>query len=142
MSHRFGSMPFAAEMNPFQSEVGGDQGLTVRWKTEYGAIVADTFHYAIPCARLTANAGYQRFFEKRQSEANIDDKTIPPKRADRQRFSSEQPALRRVHLPITSRAGPAVAASMAEIGQNGSNFRRSPTVTVLKDYSRLPVLGN
>ena len=98
-------MPFPAEMDPFQSEVGGDQGLVAKWQAKYRAIVPDALPDEIPRVGLPANAGNQRFFEKRQSEANIDDKPIPPKRADRRRFSSEQPGSRPLHLPIASRAG-------------------------------------
>jgi hypothetical protein len=91
MSHRLGSMPLAAEMNPFQAKVGGDQGFMTGRKPEYGRIVADTSPDAISGARLLANPGDQGFFAKRQSEANIDDKTIPPKPAMLGGFSSEQP---------------------------------------------------
>ena len=79
MSHRFGRMPFAAEMNPLQGEVGSEQGLMTGRKPEYGAIVANSREDAMARARLPANPGDQSFFKKRQSEANIDDKTIPPK---------------------------------------------------------------
>ena len=81
MSHRFGSMPLTPEMDPFQREVSSDQDLMTRRKPEYGRIVADTGHDAISRTRLTAKPGDQGFFQKRQSEANIDEKTIPPKPA-------------------------------------------------------------
>src|SRR6476646_3630774 len=61
-------MPLAAEMDSFQGEVGGDQGLVARWNAQYGAIVADTFLDLIPGLSLPANAGNQRFFENRQGK--------------------------------------------------------------------------
>ena len=93
MSHRFGSMPLAAEMDSFEAEVSGHQDLMTWRKPEYGAIVAYAGQDAISCARLLANPADQGFFKKRQSEANIDDKTIPPKPATLVIFSSEQPRL-------------------------------------------------
>ena len=91
MSDRFGNMPLATEMNTFQGEVGGDQGLVAWWKPEYGAIVSDTRQNATSSSRLPANPGDQCFFEKRQSEATIDDKTIPPKATTLARFPQSNP---------------------------------------------------
>ena len=86
-------MPIAAEMNSFQSKVSGDQSFMARRKLEYSTIVAHAGQDVVPSARLPANPGDQSFFKKRQSDANIDDKTIPPKPATLIIFSSEQPRL-------------------------------------------------
>ena len=86
-------MPIAAEVNPFQSKVSGDQRFTARRNLEYGAIIADAGNDAITGGRLPANPGDQSLFKKRQSDANIDDKTIPPKPTTLVIFSSEQPRL-------------------------------------------------
>jgi hypothetical protein len=114
-------MQFASEMDPFQAEVSRDQSLMTRRKPEYGAIVSNTRQDAIPCARLTANAGDQGFFQKRQSEANIDDKTIPPKPTYARRLQSNPASNQFVYpspharLHVRSHMT-AVAASMARIG--------------------------
>ena len=92
MSHRLGRLPFAAKMDPFQAEVSGDQRLMTRRKPKDGAVVANTHQDTISCARLPANAGDQGFFQKRQSEANIDDKTIPPKPTTVGGFPQSNPA--------------------------------------------------
>jgi len=103
----------------------------------------------ISCARLPANPGDQSFFKKRQSDANIDDKTIPPKPATLVIFSSEQPRLAANSSTHNLSAAyhsdfhlPALAASTARVALIRRSFRQSPAVTVLKDKLRLPVLGN
>jgi hypothetical protein len=112
-------------MDSFEAEVGGDQHLMAKRKPEYGAIVANTLQHAISCARLLANAGDQSFFEKRQSEANIDDKTIPPKPATLGGFPQSNPARIRFIYPSpqaahhSDRHMPPVAVSMARVGRIG-----------------------
>ena len=41
MADRIGRMPFAAEVDSFEGEVGGDEGLRAAGKIEYGAVVSD-----------------------------------------------------------------------------------------------------
>jgi hypothetical protein len=41
MSHSFGGMPLAPEMNPFQGEIGGNQHLVTSGDLQNGAIVSD-----------------------------------------------------------------------------------------------------
>ena len=106
MSHRFGSVPLAAEVDPFEAEVSGDQGLVTRRKPEYGRIVSNTLQHAISGARLPANPGDQGFFKKRQSEANIDDKTIPPKPATLGRFPQSNAASSQFIYPSPQRGTP------------------------------------
>ena len=41
VSDGFGGMPFAAEVNAFQTEVGGDNGFVSARDADHGAIVSD-----------------------------------------------------------------------------------------------------
>ena len=137
-------MPIAAEMNPFQSKVSGDQGLVTGRKPKYSAIVSDTRQHAISCARLPANPGDQSFFKKRQSEANIDDKTIPPKPDWLSVFLGGTLTSSRFIYPCRT-PSPAYTPQLRHprLGlADRRSFRRSPAVTVPRDYARLPVLGN
>jgi hypothetical protein len=120
-------MPVTAEMNLFQSKVSGDQGFMARWKLEYSTIVADAGQDVISCARLPANPCDQSFFKERQSDANIDDKTIPPKPATLVIFSSEQPPQPAGSSTYSLSAAhplgflmPAAAASTARVGLIGA----------------------
>ncbi len=64
MANALRRMPFAAEVNTLQAEVGCDQHLVTGRNAEHGTVVADARDYPWPAgaANAAANAGDQACF--------------------------------------------------------------------------------
>jgi hypothetical protein len=64
-------MPFTAEMNPFQAEIGGNQGLVTGGDLQDGAIIPDAGCYASSSWGLLTDARDQEFFSQRHGRSII-----------------------------------------------------------------------
>ena len=59
---RVGRMPLAAEVHPFQAEVGGDQRFLPARERQDGAVVADALTGSYAATGNAANAANKQFF--------------------------------------------------------------------------------
>ncbi len=71
MAHGLGWMPLAAEVHPFEAEIGSDQRFVTGGNFEDGAVVSDASGYASPPGSSTPDARDQRSFRERQDSPTI-----------------------------------------------------------------------
>ena len=70
MTYDFGGMPFTPEMNSFEAEIGGNQGLVPRGDLQDGAIVPDAGGDPSSSGCSIPDARDQEFFGQRQGGIN------------------------------------------------------------------------
>jgi hypothetical protein len=64
-------MPFAAEVDSFQTEIGGDQRFVPAGKPDDSTIITNAVEYASSGAHAPADAVNQELFREWQDEINI-----------------------------------------------------------------------
>jgi hypothetical protein len=67
VANDLGWVPLAPEMNPFQAEIGGNQGLVTWGNLQDRAIVTDASYNPSPSGSPIPNARDQQFFGVRQN---------------------------------------------------------------------------
>jgi len=70
MTYDFGGMPFTPEMNSFEAEIGGNQGLVPRGDLQDGAIISDAGGDPSSSGCSIPDARDQEFFGQRQGGTN------------------------------------------------------------------------
>jgi hypothetical protein len=71
MPNDFGEVPLAPEMNPFQAEIGSNQGLVTGGYLQYGTIIPDACRNPFSASRATSDARNEQFFGERHGGSII-----------------------------------------------------------------------